>query len=142
MGHKMNLIPRSYLAIVFFLSTCIISTAAFSLDLAKEQELTAKRIFDSVLSPFCPGRVLSDCPSSSATDLKDELRQRIINGESEEQIMQYLFGRFGTQISAVPQTSGVGLIAWLAPISFLLFGGVGLMLWLRANIRRSQKTTS
>jgi cytochrome c-type biogenesis protein CcmH/NrfF len=90
----------------------------------KEAELQKKahELYQQVLSPFCPGRSLNDCPSSKAQELKDELRSRLESGESQETILQDVFARFGDQYRAVPIFAGVGVFVWLVPIGFVVFG--------------------
>lgn len=85
-------------------------------------EKKAHELYQQVLSPFCPGRSLNDCPSSKAQELKDELRDRLQAGESQETILQDVFARFGDQYRAVPIFAGVGVFVWLVPIGFVLFG--------------------
>lgn len=84
----------------------------------------------AVLSPFCPGRMLSDCPSSSASELKLELRNRIASGESAEAIIESLYATYGDEVRATPRPSGVGIVAWIAPGVFLLVGGLSVAWWL------------
>lgn len=98
---------------------------------APSSEQAANEIFAEVLSPFCPGRALGDCPSSKATELKEEVRTMLKGGSTKEQVLAELFERFGDQISALPPASGFGLWAWLAPGIFLLVGGLIWWAWLK-----------
>lgn len=98
---------------------------------AKAQEAIAKEIFFEVMSPFCAGRSLHDCPSGSATELKNEIRAALARGESKEEILSGLVARFGNEVRAVPGFSGVGMLAWIAPLAFLLVGSVVIVIWLR-----------
>lgn len=94
-------------------------------------------IFDSTMSPFCPGRLLRDCPSSAATELKDNIRSRLEKGQTREEIMEDLVSIYGDQVKAAPETSGFGLLAWITPFVFL---GVGLLLifrWLAIKRRQT-----
>jgi cytochrome c-type biogenesis protein CcmH len=106
------------------------------------QEKFAKEIFFEIISPFCPGRSLHDCPSSSAVELKDEIRSMINKGKSREEIITLLSDRFGQNIRAVPSTSGFQSLAWAAPIAFLVLGGVLLTLWLQNRAAKSGPDSS
>jgi cytochrome c-type biogenesis protein CcmH/NrfF len=95
-----------------------------------ENELSAQKIFEFTMSPFCPGRSLKDCPSSQATELKNQIRQEIRAGKSEDEIFNELSLKYGESIRAVPDSRGVGVLAWIAPFAFLFFGALILTGWL------------
>ena len=98
-------------------------------DLNQQQYQTYLSIENSVLSPYCPGRLLRDCPSGAASILKGEVRKQILAGESEAQIVSGLYQRFGEEIRGAPGREGFGLIAWLMPIVFVVLGLLILLLW-------------
>ena len=107
-------------------------------DPALEAEM--QKISHAVLSPYCPGRLLSDCPSSAASDLKKEIYNKLDAGQSPEQVIEDLYMTFGDKIRAVPSTQGFGLFAWITPFLFLILGGGILLFWLRRHAR--QEATS
>jgi cytochrome c-type biogenesis protein CcmH/NrfF len=80
----------------------------------KQEEELLKRsheLYQQVLSPFCPGR-----------SLKDELRSRLQAGESQKEILDDVFAKFGDQYRAVPVFAGFGIFVWLVPIGFVVLG--------------------
>lgn len=111
------------------------ATPVVAIDLAPQQEALAQSIFDSVMSPYCPGRLLRDCPSGKAHDLKEQIRSLIAAGQSKEQISDSLYAQFGDVIRATPKDSGFGLVGWLAPGLFLLAGFVFVLAWLKGKKR-------
>lgn len=96
----------------------------------------AFEIFDTTMSPFCPGRLLRDCPSSAAGELKDDIRDRLAKGQSREAIMEELVAVYGDQVKAAPEIRGFGLLAWVAPFFFLAIGFLVILGWLAK--KRSQ----
>jgi cytochrome c-type biogenesis protein CcmH len=100
-------------------------TDQVSLDPALERE--AALIFASVMSPFCPGRLLQDCPSSEAAKLRNQIRTRFAEGSNQEQVLSYLIGLYGDEIRSTPTF----LIAWVAPFLALAVGGLLLFAWFR-----------
>ena len=100
-----------------------------------DQTRAFEEVQGNVMSPYCPGRLLRDCPSTAARDLKLEIKQRILSGESAEVIIESLLEDFGEEMRAVPETSGIGMLAWVAPAAFLLVGLVVLLLWIRSQAR-------
>lgn len=93
-----------------------------AVQLTAAQQSDADYVFTHFLSPFCPGRTLQDCPSNSATELKDQIKVRIAAGGDKHQIFNDLLGQFGEQYRAAPEAQGFGLLAWIAPAVFLLIG--------------------
>lgn len=82
----------------------------------------ATGLYQQVLSPFCPGRSLNDCPSSKAEELKNEMRVQLEQGRAPEEILNGVFARFGEQYRAVPRFAGVGILVWAVPALFVVFG--------------------
>ncbi|MEZ4753813.1 MAG: cytochrome c-type biogenesis protein CcmH [Bdellovibrionota bacterium] len=91
---------------------------------AEDPQIKAKaeKIYSTVLSPYCPGRLLSHCPSSSADQLKLRIYEDLNQGKSNDQIINELYAEFGEDIRATPEFSGFGIIGWLMPALFLLIG--------------------
>ena len=101
-------------------------------------DVKVEEIFGSLMSPFCPGKLLRDCTSSSAAELKQKVHQRLLKGESAEHITQSLLVLYGEEIRAAPRVRGFGATAWIAPFAFLALGGVIFFLWLASRRNREQ----
>ena len=79
----------------------------------------ANSVSQKIMSPFCPGLTLHDCPSDAAADLREEIAGWAGDGMTEKQIIDRLEDEFGPGILATPPAEGSGLIAWLLPIAGL-----------------------
>lgn len=120
---------------ISLVSLFLVSSVCLAADLNEDQIRLAKEVFGSTMSPFCPGRLLSDCPSSSAMELKDNIRTKIASGESREMIDAYLESVYGAGIHATPPASGFGLVAWLMPAIFIFAGLVIFKFWLKKMVK-------
>lgn len=88
----------------------------------------ANEVSAEVMSPYCDGVTLHDCPSQAALDLREQIKTWAESGWSKPRIIDELEDRFGTGIHATPQDSeGIG--AWALPVGALL-AGVVLLAWL------------
>jgi cytochrome c-type biogenesis protein CcmH len=88
----------------------------------------ANEVSAEIMSPFCDGVTLHDCPSQAALDLRDQIQTWAEDGWSKSRIIAELEDRFGPGIHATPQDSeGVG--AWALPVGALLVG-IALLAWL------------
>ena len=93
----------------------------------------AQEIYGNIMSPFCPGRLLRDCPSAAAGELKDKIALDLASGISPVAITQELIKRYGDQVRAVPAHRGIGELAWWLPLLFLLAGFLLVLSWLRLH---------
>ena len=107
---------------------------------AQSPEDLANDISQKVMSPFCPGVTLHDCPSQSALDMRDRIEGFARSGMSEAEIMERLESEYGEAIRAEPSSEGAGIVAWILPTLAALAGGaLALMLVRRWTARRPQQ---
>jgi cytochrome c-type biogenesis protein CcmH len=99
----------------------------------------ASEVFETVMSPYCPGKLIANCPSSAAAELRQDIRRRIADGASADEIRQELLDTYGEAVRAAPEAEGFNLLAWLAPPAALLAAVVATVLWMR---RRSASIAS
>lgn len=98
------------------------------------QDVTrANQILGTVMSPFCPGLTLANCPSIYAETLRVSVRTRLAAGESPDSIVESLVAAFGEGVRGAPRASGFGLALWLLPGLALAAGAIGLTWWLRTR---------
>ena len=91
----------------------------------------AREIFETVLSPYCPGRTISNCPSPQADELRASIRTKLEAGESTENVKEELYSIFGDELRTIPRASGFGLFAWIVPAVGFLLGGWAIAVWVR-----------
>jgi len=58
----------------------------------------------------------------SATPMRAEIRERLLKGESVDQIVDSFVARMGKQVLSAPTTKGFDLTAWVAPFFILCLG--------------------
>lgn len=91
----------------------------------------AAELIDQIMSPFCPGLILTNCPSLAADSLRRAIRARFDAGASREQVMKELSVTYGDVIKSAPERSGFGLLAWVMPGGLVLVGGLLLTAFIR-----------
>ena len=100
-----------------------------------EQERQARALMDTVRCLVCAGQSVADSNAEMAGDMRSVIRERILAGESPEQIRAWLISRYGEGISYAPQFDGKTAILFAMPFLLLLAG-----LWLvRGRFRRRRK---
>uniref|UniRef100_UPI0033421317 cytochrome c-type biogenesis protein n=1 Tax=Castellaniella defragrans TaxID=75697 RepID=UPI0033421317 len=75
----------------------------------------------------CQNESLADSNAPLAVDLKNEIRDRMAGGDSDEQIKQFLVDRYGHFVIYRPPFEASTLLLWLGPL--LLVAGGFFALW-------------
>ena len=96
-------------------------------ELRLEQDASKRinRLSDQLKSPFCPGKTLLTCTSSQAYDLRKEMKEMILAGKSDQEILDALRGSFGEKLENPIQPWYTILIPFL-PFVF----GVLIAIWI------------
>lgn len=105
---------------------------------AQSPEDLANDISNKVMSPYCPGVTLHDCPSQNALELRDDIENYARDGMTEAEIMDRLEADFGPAIRAEPSSEGAGVLAWILPSIALLIGGGLAWMLVRRWFKRSR----
>ncbi len=124
-----------YVPLVVLTIVVLCATAADAQDATARQQ--AFTLAGQLMSPFCPGLLLSSCQSQGAHDLKEEITKRLEAGETQEAVVSDLVRRFGPGIRGAPEMHGIGLVAWLGPA---VIGGIGVLV-LGVALRRFTRSS-
>lgn len=98
---------------------------------AASPEDIANDIAGEVMSPYCEGVTLHDCPSGAAIALRERIKSKLEGGMSKAEVLDWLESEYGPTILAAPPAEGGGLFAYLLPIVALLAGAVVATLLIR-----------
>jgi len=102
---------------------------------AAEESSWGYQLSREMMSPYCPGRALSDCPSPRAAELRQWIVQQENGGASRSEVEQELFRVFGDQLLQAPRAEGMGLVAYLIPAAAFAAGGALVVFFLRRQRR-------
>jgi cytochrome c-type biogenesis protein CcmH len=92
------------------------------------------RIASVIRCPTCRGLSAAQSDAPAAEAIRDEIRRRVQDGESDGQIEEYLVSRYGDDILLDPRANGVGLLVWALP----LLGGAAAVGGLVFVVRRNR----
>jgi cytochrome c-type biogenesis protein CcmH len=98
-------------------------------------ESRAQQIEGRVWSPYCPGRLLIDCSTKQARELRTEIEGRVEAGQGQEEILRWIRLNFGDEALAAPSGSTTALV-WSFPIAVVVIGGAILAVLIRRWSRR------
>jgi len=106
---------------LWVLLLCVLAAATGDAQTRSKEEVSreALKLFNTVMSPYCPGALLADCTSSKAAVLRDEIRAELARGRDPQEIVDELIVDYGQQILGAPPLAGAGIVGhrrWLAPV--------------------------
>jgi len=120
------------LAALAFVFALLAATGFAQDELELGRARAAHELSRELMSPYCPGRTLADCPSPDAGVVRDEIRAALRDGESVDSIRARIESRFGAQVIGVPTT----LLGWMIPVVVLAAGAIVLVFALRRAVSR------
>lgn len=94
-------------------------------------EARARALSALIRCPVCQGESIDESNAGIARDLRLVLRERLVAGDSDDQVIDYLVARYGEFILFRPRASGANLILWIAGPAMLVVGLGGAVLYLR-----------
>ena len=102
-----------------------------------EPEGWSYELAHELMSPYCPGRTLAECPSDKADTLRMWMHVQEASGRSQAEVTAELVERFGEQVLSAPRPEGFGLAAYFVPPLAFLAGGWLVWHFLRKQTREA-----
>ena len=121
-------LSRMRFFMVGLLLGAVLATTGAAQAVAPEDSL-AYDLAGEVMSPFCPGRTLSSCPSPQAAELIQWVVLQESAGATREEVEEQLYVRYGDAIRSAPKPEGWGLAAYVIPLLAAVLG-IGLVVWI------------
>lgn len=90
-------------------------------------EARARAISATLRCPVCRNESIDESHAPVARDLRLLVRERLLAGDSDAEVVAVIVARFGEFILLEPDATGANLILWLAaPAMLLLALGIGI----------------
>ena len=111
----------------------VCSHAGEAKDLAADPVLEQRMIglAQNLRCLVCQNESLASSHAELAQDLREEIREQMKQGKSDQQIIDYLVARYGDFVLFDPPLQKDTLLLWYGPFALLLIGLTGLMIQLR-----------
>ena len=88
----------------------------------KEQELRARNISKNIRCLICQNQSIDESNAPLAKDLRILIRNKIIDGNEDDEIYEFLTDRYGDFILLKPPLKLSTYALWLLPIIFFIIG--------------------
>lgn len=108
-----------------------------------ELEARARDISAGLRCLVCRNESIDDSNATLAGDLRVLVRERLLAGDTNEEVVDYIVDRYGEYVLLKPRTGGSNLVLWLAGPAMLLLGaGIGLVFVRRRSKAAPQSEAS
>ena len=87
----------------------------------------------------CQNQSIDDSDAPLAKDLRVLVRERLVEGDSDKEVVDYIVARYGEFVLLHPRFGPHTLVLWLSPIALILIGVIALII---AQRRRPQSAAS
>lgn len=98
-------------------------------------EARAREISAGLRCPVCRNESIDESNAGVSKDLRLLVRERLLVGDSDTEVVEYIVARYGEYVLLEPTRDGANILLWLAGPALLLAGlGVG---WMAIRPRRT-----
>ena len=94
-------------------------------------EQRARDISQNLRCLVCQNQSIDDSNADLARDLRIIVRERLVAGDSDEAVLQYVVDRYGDYVLLRPPLKPMTYALWYGPLAILLIGGAGLAIALK-----------
>jgi cytochrome c-type biogenesis protein CcmH len=122
---------RKLLAITAVIAA--LATPAFALapdELLKDpaMESRARAISAQLRCLVCQNQSIDDSDAPLAKDLRTLVREQLVQGKSDDEIMDFVVARYGEFVLLRPRLTAGTLLLWGTPFAVLLIAGTALLM--------------
>ena len=100
-------------------------------------EARARDIGKGLRCLVCQNQSIDDSNAGLAKDLRRLVRERLVAGDSDQAVEDYIVERYGDYVLLKPPFKPITYALWLGPGLMLLIAGWGVVVFLRRQSRRS-----
>jgi len=105
----------------------------------EEQQSRYTQLIEDIRCPVCQGQSIGGSNSGLAKDLREKVREMILDGQSDPQIYSYMVERYGDFVVYKPPVNTKTYLLWFAPLFILI---LSLIFLFRSTKRNTEKTVN
>ena len=126
----MSMYSRSLILIVatFFMTTTfeVLATDPHEIMVNKTLEKRARAINKELRCVVCQNQSIDDSDAPLAKDLRMLVRANLIEGKTDQEVIDYVVSRYGDFVLLKPPVKGATIPLWLGPILFFIIGMIAI----------------
>lgn len=94
-------------------------------------EERARDISAGLRCVVCRNESIDQSNAEIARDLRLMVRERLVAGDSDEDVVAYVVARYGEYVLMRPTMTGGNILLWVAPLVLMLAGGALSLVYIR-----------
>ena len=108
----------------FFVTTTfeVLATDPHEIMVDKTLEKRARAINKELRCVVCQNQSIDDSDAPLAKDLRMLVRANLIEGKTDQEVIDYVVSRYGDFVLLKPPVKGATIPLWLGPILFFIIG--------------------
>lgn len=106
-----------------------------------EQEAKFQQLTRELRCPKCQNQSIADSDAPLAMDMRQRVYQLIMEGQSREEIIEFMKVRYGDFVHYRPPLNASTVVLWFSPVLVILIGALAIFLNVRANRRKQEDLT-
>ena len=103
-------------------------------------EERARDISKELRCPVCQNETIDESSAQIAADLRVLVRERLVAGDSNREVVDFVVARYGEFVLLKPSISGVNLFLWAIPPLMLLIALMIGVLFIRSRVGSTGET--
>jgi len=113
-------------------------TAKEAQPMAKDPVLEAQlmSISEELRCLVCQNQTIADSDADLAVDLRNQVREMLLEGKTEQEIIDYMVQRYGDFVRYRPPVNNTTMLLWFGP--FVLFAAGLALLFMNLRSRKKQ----
>jgi cytochrome c-type biogenesis protein CcmH len=96
-------------------------------------EARARAISRELRCVVCQNQTIDESDATLAHDLRMIVRERLVAGDSDEEVKAWIVARYGDYVLMRPPFRAETWLLWLGPALVVLLGGIGVAFYLRSR---------
>lgn len=108
----------------------------------EEQQSRYTQLIEDIRCPVCQGQSIGGSNSGLAKDLREKVREMILDGQSDPEIYSYMVERYGDFVVYKPPVNTKTYLLWFAPLFILILSLIFLFRSTRRNKEKKVNVSS
>ena len=129
-----------FLSIAAVLALLAIACQGSTAELSLEER--AQTLDKELMCPVCPSETVDQSQVELAKQMRAIVRERLADGESEQEIKDFFVDRYGDSVLAAPPTRGFNIVVWVVAGLVLPIAAASLVVALRVMRRRGEAASA
>ncbi len=96
-------------------------------------EARARALSQELRCLVCQNQSIDDSDAELARDLRKLVRERIVAGDDDRRVIDYVVSRYGDFVLLRPRLTPATYLLWFGPLVFVLLGLVAIVVFYRRN---------